>query len=427
MTYNYVVTSQRPTAVSHAVVCSFTGPEARNLILSKGNRIEVHAAAADSIAPVTEFGIYGNVSSLNYYRPSGMQQDVLFILTAKKYFCVLGFDAANGTIVNRAVGCLRDRVGRDCDHGPAALLDPAHRMIAMSLYERHLKIIPIETNGMREAYNVRVDELKAIDFKFLHGFDKPTLCQLYEDNRGSRHLSTFTVDSRTKSLLPGPWKLKNVDPESTLLLPVQAPMKGVVVFARTSISYVSGGAAAGAANTQTLGVKPMFVTSVGRIDEGGTRYAVGDDKGNLYVLVLVCSGGTVSSLALEYLGCTAICTALCHLGDGLMFVGSCLTDSQLIRLRPHEERDNTTEASPVVEVVSTYMNIGPILDMAVVKKAGNGQAQIVTCSGALRDGSLRVVRSGIGLHEQVWIIYSCETCMHLSSFMSLVLTTLLSK
>lgn len=407
MPYNYVVTSQRPTAVSHATVCKFTGPDAQNLILSKGSRIEVHTVTTEGMSPVIEFGIYGNVSTLNYYRPYGMQQDVLFVLTAKKYFCVLGFDADNGKIVNRAMGCLRDRIGRDSEQGPAAIIDPESRMIAMSLYERHLKIIPIETNGMREAYNVRIEVSKPIDVKFLHGFEKPTLCILYEAIKDVRRISTYTVDSRMKVLNRGPWQPKNIDPETTYMLPVQSPMKGVVLFAKSSVSYIAVVGDTAHGNTQTIGVKPMFVTSVSRIDDRGTRYAVGDDKGNLFLLVLICSNNVVTSLALEYLGNGAISTSLAYLGQGLIFLGSSLADSQLIRLRPHDAKidgsSGKPELAPMLEVVSTYMNIGPILDMAVVKSASNGQAQVVTCSGALGNGSLRVVRSGIGVHEQASI------------------------
>lgn len=40
-----------------------------------------------------------------------------------------------------------------------------------------------------------------------------------------------------------------------------------------------------------------------------------------------------------------------------------------------------------------------------------GQGQVVTCSGAYKDGSLRVVRNGIGINEQV--------CLLLARFVSL--------
>ena len=109
MSYNYVITSQRPTAVSHAIVCDFTGENSNNLVISKGNRIEIHNANAEGVTPVIEFGLYGTVSSLTHYRPAGMVQDVLFILTAKKYFCVLGYDPDLHKIINRAMGCVRDR------------------------------------------------------------------------------------------------------------------------------------------------------------------------------------------------------------------------------------------------------------------------------------------------------------------------------
>ena len=400
MPYHYVSTSQRPTAVSHAIVCEFTSPGARDLIITKGNRVEVHTASADGITPVSEFGLNGQICSLNQYRPTGMATDVLYILTAKKYFCVLGFDAENSKIVSRAMGCVRDRIGRDHEQGPSAIIDPGNRMIAMSLYERHLKMIPIEANGMREAYNVRIEELRPIDIQFLYGCEKPTLCLLYEDNSRNRHLTTYIVDSRTKSLTRGPWKQENLNPETTHILPVMEPMKGVVLFAKSSISYVGG--ASSERYSQSIVVKPMFVSCYGRIDERGTRYAVGDDKGNLYVFVITSSGDKVTSLELEYLGNTAICTSLCYLGSGVVFVGSSLSDSQLIKLRSRQElaESNAEKGDEaVVEVLSTYSNVGPILDMTVVKSASNGQAQIVTCSGALGNGSLRVVRSGIGVQE----------------------------
>ena len=41
MSYNYVVTAQKPTSVSHAVTGCFTGPKHRNLIVAKCSRLEI--------------------------------------------------------------------------------------------------------------------------------------------------------------------------------------------------------------------------------------------------------------------------------------------------------------------------------------------------------------------------------------------------
>lgn len=47
-----------------------------------------------------------------------------------------------------------------------------------------------------------------------------------------------------------------------------------------------------------------------------------------------------------------------------------------------------------------WTNIGPIVDFVVVDLESQGQGQVVTCSGAYKDGSIRVVRNGIGIGEQ---------------------------
>ena len=54
-----------------------------------------------------------------------------------------------------------------------------------------------------------------------------------------------------------------------------------------------------------------------------------------------------------------------------------------------------------VEGLERYVNLGPIVDFCVVDLERQGQGQVVTCSGAYKDGSLRVVRNGIGINEQV--------------------------
>ena len=56
-----------------------------------------------------------------------------------------------------------------------------------------------------------------------------------------------------------------------------------------------------------------------------------------------------------------------------------------------------------VEVLETYTHLGPICGMEVVDLDRQGQCQVVTCSGVGADGSLRVVRNGIGINEQATV------------------------
>lgn len=81
-----------------------------------------------------------------------------------------------------------------------------------------------------------------------------------------------------------------------------------------------------------------------------------------------------------------------------MFVGSVTGDSQLVKLLTERNAQNN-----LVDVIDTYANLAPIIDFCVVDLERQGQGQVVTCSGTGRDGSLRIIRNGIGLNEQATI------------------------
>lgn len=92
--FTYSVTSQKPTAVQHAKVCQFTGPSDKNLIIAKGNRIEIHTLSPEGLVPVTEVALYGRITALEYFRSQDKNSDTdtIFILTEKKQFCLLKWD-----------------------------------------------------------------------------------------------------------------------------------------------------------------------------------------------------------------------------------------------------------------------------------------------------------------------------------------------
>ena len=57
------------------------------------------------------------------------------------------------------------------------------------------------------------------------------------------------------------------------------------------------------------------------------------------------------------------------------------------------------EEDDSLALVATFASLCPILDCCVVEAEGGGASHVVTCSGAYKGGSLRVVRQGVGLSE----------------------------
>lgn len=141
MSYLYAATSLKSTAVNYSVVCNFTSPTDTNLIVAKGNQLEIHILKEDGLSLVLETPLFGRIRSLDYYRPANSAQDVLFVLIERKKFCLLSYDAEEQKIVVRSVANVRERIGRDSELGQRGFLDPDGRMIGLMLYDGLLKVM----------------------------------------------------------------------------------------------------------------------------------------------------------------------------------------------------------------------------------------------------------------------------------------------
>lgn len=134
-------------------------------------------------------------------------------------------------------------------------------------------------------------------------------------------------------------------------------------------------------------------------------------------------------------------TCLVPLGDRYVFVGSHYGDSLLVRLpssssvkKDEQPRDASSmdvdvasgpgaDGANELEIVNAFPNLAPIVDFCVVETDdGAGPSNMVTCSGGRDDGTLRVVRHGVGLSElasldidgiqRVWSLSSSSDAVH---------------
>ncbi|XP_076940007.1 DNA damage-binding protein 1-like [Bidens hawaiensis] len=389
-TYNYVVTAHKPTNVTHSCVGNFTGPQELNLIIAKCTRIEIHLLTAHGLQPLLDVPIYGRIATLELFRSHGETQDLLFIATERYKFCVLQWDADAKEVVTRAMGDVSDRIGRPTDNGQIGIIDPDCRLIGLHLYDGLFKVIPFDNKGqLKEAFNIRLEELQVLDIKFLYGCSKPTIVVLYQDNKDARHVKTYEVSLKDKDFVEGPWSQNNLDNGAELLIPVPPPFGGVLIIGEETIVYCSASA------FKAIPIRPSITRAYGRVDADGSRYLLGDLSGLLHLLVIVHEKEKVTGLKIELLGETSIASTISYLDNAFVYVGSSYGDSQLIKLNLQPDSKGS-----YVEVLERYVNLGPIVDFCVVDLERQGQGQVVTCSGAYKDGSLCIVRNGIGINEQ---------------------------
>ncbi|XP_067655980.1 DNA damage-binding protein 1-like isoform X1 [Haliotis asinina] len=402
MAYNYVVTAHKPTSVNACVTGNFTSPDDLNLIIAKNTRMELYVVTPEGLRPVKEVGIYGKIAVMELFRPPGETKDLLFVLTARYHAMILECQQEGDTleIITRAHGNVQDRIGRPSETGIIGIIDPQCRVIGLRLYDGLFKVIPLDRDNRElKAFNIRLEELTVIDMQFLHGCSTPTVILVHQDQHG-RHVKTYEISLRDKEFQKGPWKQDNVETEACMVIAVPEPFGGALIVGQESITYHKGDNYIPVAPPA---IKQNALTCYGKVDTNGSRYLLGDMAGRLFMLLLekeekMDGTAVVKDLKVELLGETTIAECITYLDNGVVFIGSRLGDSHLVKLNVDSD-----ESGSYVQVMETFTNLGPIVDMCVVDLERQGQGQLVTCSGAYKEGSLRIIRNGIGIHEHATI------------------------
>ncbi|KAH8417589.1 hypothetical protein KR222_002414 [Zaprionus bogoriensis] len=400
MSHHYVVTAQKPTAVVACLTGNFTSPTDLNLVIARNNQVEIDLVTPEGLRPLKEININGKITVMRHFRPPESNKDLLFILTRR--FNVMILEARmvgdNITVVTKANGNVSDSVGVLSEGGFIAAIDPKARVIGMCLYQGLFTIIPLDKDASElKATNLRMDELIVYDAEFLHGCINPTVIVIHKDNDG-RHVKSHEINLRDKEFMKLAWKQDNVETEATMLIPVPSPIGGVIVIGRESIVFHDGSNYHAVA---PLTFRQSTINCYARVDSKGLRYLLGNMDGQLYMLFLgtveTSKGITVNSIKVEQLGEISIPECITYLDNGFLYIGSRQGDSQLVRLS-----SEAIDGSYVIPV-ENFTNLAPILDIAVVDLDRQGQGQIITCSGSFKDGSLRIIRIGIGIQEHACI------------------------
>lgn len=392
--YNYVVTAHKPTVVSHTAVGNFLGPDQRNLLVARVNYIQVYTITPEGLQCTVVFPINGTISAMHLIQVPGDSQQNLIIATAKQKLSMVRWNANDSRCHVVLSGDVKDNYSTNEAKEAITTIDPEARCIALHQYARLLKIIPTAPGADKTAFNVRLLEDEVFDMVFLPGYKNPTIAILTPD-KDARELRTYEISMSTQDVLRGDFHRADLDATTNKIVAVPGPIFGVIVFGDDTVQYVPR-----SGNIITRPIDPTVIKAVGVVDNDGSRYLVGDNKGQLMMLMLERdrNSGKVKSIRTELLGEISVPKCISYLDNGFVFIGSENGDSQLIRLSTKKYPENGS----FLTIVQTYPHLGPILDFCVIQGMGylrQGQGQVVTCSGVGKDGSLRVIRNGIGISE----------------------------
>ncbi|KKK25195.1 hypothetical protein ARAM_001036 [Aspergillus rambellii] len=391
----------------------------------KANQLEFYSLTPDGLTLVTSCSIYARVTMLaRLPAPVNSPTDHLFVGTDRYSYFTLSWDSGRNQVrTERNYVDIADPSSRETQTGSRCLIDPSGRFMTLEVYDGMIVVVPIiqlpskkrgrqvalpsgpdapQVGELGEPIITRIDELFVRSSAFLHvQTAPPRLALLYEDNQKKvklkvRELKYNAGVGAESEFVHFADYTQELDLGASHLIPVPAPLGGLLILGETSLQYVD------VDNNEILS-RPLDEATIfvawEQVDS--QRWLLADDYGRLFFLMLVLddSHTKVEHWKLHHLGNTSRASVLVYLGGGIVFVGSHQGNSQILRI-----------ADRSFEILQTLSNIAPILDFTIMDlgnrtsesqthEFSSGQARIVTGSGAFDDGTLRSVRSGVGMEE----------------------------
>ncbi|OAP64952.1 hypothetical protein AYL99_00924 [Fonsecaea erecta] len=421
---SYIVPIHPPSGVRHAIKLNFLDPTTDTLIVSKANRLEIFEQGPEGLSLLHTKVIPGYITILEKLRPESSKTDHLFVGTDCYQYFTCSWNAQTKQLrTEQSYVDLADKALHSSQEADRGHVDPTRRYMTLELYDGVISVLPFiqpsnkrvkrettsttQVGALGEPVQVRIEELLTRSSAFLDmdpdSKDNPRLAILWEDNLEFpqlvlRELKYRPGGEQASADLEKVAELKGnqLDKGVSHLIPVPVPYGGFLILGDHAIRYVDRDLT----NVITQKIPeggPAIWTTWAKVDD--RRWLLADDYGKLFFLMIETSFSEVISWRLDPVGVTSRASSLIYLDEGNVFVGSHSGDSQVV----HIEEEG-------VRVIQTLPNIAPILDFTIMDlgrgSEGNaalefssGQARIVAASGAWQDGSIRSVRSGVGLEE----------------------------
>ncbi|KAJ3493431.1 hypothetical protein NLG97_g4734 [Lecanicillium saksenae] len=416
-------------------------PDHEDLIVAKANRLEIWRVTQEGMTCLHTKVVYGTICMLQRLRPKDATTDLLFVGTERLQYFYVSWDSERNemSFLTDAKADDAEPYMRESQSQNKCLVDPTAKYMVMHLWEGVLNVFRLPSrrgaaDKLENMEQIRLTELWMKDSTFIHSrTGHPRIAFLYKtqlDQEEARvAVYRLTKDDKGSDVSKfDPHKDRELDqviadPYASMLIPVPVPeekryhvrnnegarahLGGLLVVGETLLTYFDSLTYSSVSSALD---EPKIYVAWAMYDD--TRYFLADDYGRLDLMTLqtkseptgvVVTGITVDSIKFpDSKDLTSRASTLVYMGDGMLFLASHHGDSQLLQI------DVDSRTMYPIKLIS---NNAPILDFAIMdmgnregdNQQGNvfssGQARIVAGCGAYRDGSLRSIRSGVGLED----------------------------
>ncbi|KAL5112984.1 Cleavage and polyadenylation specificity factor subunit 1 [Taenia crassiceps] len=366
-----------PTAVTHSIYCNILHPTRRNLVVVRGNLLEVYDIRGDRhiFVSALTFDVHTyefKTRSLHTYEQSALKggrlqftrPPLLRVDPLQRCAVMLVYDRLLAVLPFRRVDAFTSPL-QSIDQYAAPPVDSAWQGKA------NAPVLSTFTTYLSTSTGEPINHV--VDMQFLFGFYEPTLLVLYEPSgtwtgRVSARRDTccivalsLNLQERTNPII---WFQELLPYDCHTVLPIPMPIGGVVILATNSIIYLK----------QTLpsrGLPLNYYTKAstnfpfrqdvppcGPLSLDGCRASLLSSseilivtrEGTFYILTLLLekANNTVTELFLSKVGSYVQAEVITLLDNQCLFVGSCLSDSLLMGFSVTQKSVNNSELSTAV-------------------------------------------------------------------------------
>ena len=450
--FNYIGILHKSTAINHVISCNFLPNTSLNLILSKNNIIEIYNLTSNGLQTTPYLNIFGNIIILENIPSNKIPKDNLFILTEDLDFAIMS-SSKEGKIENLVKGTIKEDIGKKQDKVLYSLNNDKNYIIISAYknvfnvicvnvqkreqnkdfilrydYENILFMQPFNLNNFIKQSNDTInfaiiktslilnnsnnDEnqinnnalTQTIEFQSLEiNIQTCTLSSpKIEDNKKNLPLNvTIYKGSNEKTINTHDKEvnmLQTIDLISnpTVNLMITHPSGIVILFFSNYLSLYQYNNKSKKLEKQnfTCSYSDRKFVAFTKIEESTYRYLVIDMFGNLFLLALKNPWNDSNikmnnEVIFQFIGEVNYCSNLCYLDNGYIFIGSNLSNSQLIKIE---------EKIPNLKVIVEFESLAPINDFVVVNNSNEENAiEILSISGTDKNCSIKTISKGTSI------------------------------
>ncbi|GAA6009649.1 hypothetical protein JCM11491_001047 [Sporobolomyces phaffii] len=442
----YVGSAQPSTAQLGALRCDFYDKDAAVLVINKFTRLELYTVQSDgSLELAEEIPVWSGISAIASVKLPGEERSSIVVLTTCLRLFLVSYQPHSIPKIHTVSSIsIVEPFGRLSEY-QTIQVDPHGRCLVIHAYDGLVRVVSLLANSstkpvrrgsttfkrpnepttspfdLGESFNVRISNLNVTSLALLttDPDSAPAFSVVNTDHTGAKLLTTYNIVLEEKDIEEGPVQTETLqDPGSELCLGL-ADAQGVLVVGEESVTFFDverpmqdskGKRKATSGKKEVKCRLPLArITSYAFVSRD--YLLLGDIFGKLFLVFLSFGATTVESLTATDLGDTTSPTAIVPLGSSLIYLASRFGDAQLVKV-PARLTASVSGLSRMVEagagdddddedlqLVASYPNLAPIVDSCIVGGERGSAGYVVSCSGAYKSGSLRVVRRGVGFTE----------------------------